>query len=49
LFRAVTGRDEHAAQLLLSAMDNSNPELVFKKFAAGLTADQLVKLRKALG
>jgi len=48
LFRAVTSRDEHAAQLLLRAMDNSNPESVFKKFAAGLNPNQLVKLRKAL-
>jgi predicted transcriptional regulator len=49
LFRATNSREEHAAQLLLSAMSNADPEAVFKLFAAGLAPDQLVKLRKELG
>lgn len=49
LFRSVTSREEHAAEVLLSAMNNSNPALVFKKFAAGLTSDQQALLRRELG
>lgn len=49
IFRATSSREEHTAKLLLDAMDNSNPALVFSHFAGGLSKKQLEQLRDALG
>lgn len=48
IFKAVSTREEHTAKLLLDAMGQSNPALVFSHFAGGLSAKQLDQLRKAL-
>lgn len=48
VFKATSSREEHTAKLLLQAMDQSNPALVFSHFAGGLSAKQLEQLRKAL-
>ncbi len=47
-FRSTSSREEHTAKLLLEAMDQSNPALVFSHFAGGLSAKQLEQLKKAL-
>jgi predicted transcriptional regulator len=48
IFKAVLSREEHTAKLLLEAMGQSNPALVFSHFAGGLSDKQLEQLRKAL-
>jgi len=48
MFKAATTREQHTAELLLSAMENANPAMVFSHFASGLTKEQLAKLRQAL-
>lgn len=48
IFRARSSREEYAAKLLISAMDNANPALVFSHFAARLSKEQLASLRGAL-
>ncbi len=48
IFRSTSSREEHTAKLLLGAMDQSNPALVFSHFAGGLSAKQLEQLKKAL-
>ena len=48
MFKATSSREQSTADLLLSAMQNSNPALVFSHFAAGLTESQISHLRKIL-
>jgi predicted transcriptional regulator len=50
LFKALKTREQHTAQLLLGAIENSqNPNLVFSHFASGLSKQQIDSLKKALG
>jgi predicted transcriptional regulator len=49
LFKATSSREQHTAELLLSAMESSNPSLVFSHFRAGLSDSQVSQLRKLLG
>ncbi len=49
IFKSASSREEHTARLLLDAMDQSNPALVFSHFAGGLSAKQLEQLKQALG
>lgn len=49
LFTATSTREQHTAELLISAMESTNPAMVFSHFASGLSKDQLEKLRQALG
>ena len=48
MFKASTTREQHTAELLLSAMENTNPAMVFSHFASGLSKEQLEKLRQIL-
>jgi len=48
MFKPATTREQHTAELLLSAMENTNPAMVFSHFASGLTKEQLEKLRQSL-
>lgn len=49
VFKAATTREQHTAELLISAMQNANPAMVFSHFAAGLDESQAAALRKILG
>lgn len=49
MFKAATTREQHTAELLLSAMEKTNPAMVFSHFASGLSKEQLDKLRQILG
>lgn len=46
LFKASVSREKHTAEMLLSAMESTNPSLVFSHFASGLSKEQLEKLRQ---
>lgn len=50
LFTAVKSREQHTAELLLSAFaESNNPALVLSHFAKGLTSKQIDELKKSLG
>lgn len=48
IFKATSTREQHTAELLLSAMESANPALVFSHFTAGLSESQLKRLRDIL-
>lgn len=48
IFKALRSREQHTAELLLTAMESANPALVFSHFAAGLSKEQAARLREIL-